>query len=312
MATVFFSYSHKDEELRDRLETALATMKRQGLIEAWHDRRLKAGDDFDHGVRSELERAEVILLLVSPDFIASDYCHDVEMARALERHERREARVIPVILRACDWKPMPFGKLLAAPSDGKPVRSWPDLDEAFLDVVQKIRAALPSAPNQQRVVATPPPAAAVAILPRSSNLRLKKTFTDADHNRFLDEAFGFIARFFEGSLAELQERNPGIETAFKRIDANRFTAVIYQGGRSTSRCSIMLGNVMGRGIFYSSTDRAESNSFNESLSAANDDQGLFLLPLGIANYGRREAKKLTFEGAAELYWEMLVRPLQEH
>ncbi len=74
MATVFFPYSHVDEGLSDRLEIARAALKRQGLIEVWHDRRLIAGDDFDAGLRGELERADVILLLVSPDFIASDYC----------------------------------------------------------------------------------------------------------------------------------------------------------------------------------------------------------------------------------------------
>ena len=143
VATVFFSYCHVDEALRDRLEVALHAMKRQKLITTWHDRRIIAGEDFDRDVRVELERADVILLLVSPDFIASDYCYDVEMLRALERHAAREARVIPVILRACDWRSLPFGKLLAAPRDGKPIRSWPDIDEAFLDVAKKIRAALP-------------------------------------------------------------------------------------------------------------------------------------------------------------------------
>ena len=312
MATIFFSYSHKDEELRDRLETALSTMKRQGLIEAWHDRQLRAGDDFDQGVRAELERADVILLLVSPDFIASDYCHDVEMTRALERHELNEARVIPVILRACDWHPTLFGKLLAAPRDGKPVRSWPDLDEAFLDVVRMIRAALPAAAAQ--TPSSPSPiarfVAATPALPRSSNLRLKKIFTEADRDRFLDDAFEFLARFFEGSLTELQTRNPGIEATFKRIDANRFTAVVYSNGKSASRCSIMLGNVMGRGISYSNDDRAGNNSFNESLRVGNDDQGLFLASLGMANFGRNEGKKLSSEGAAELYWDMLISPLQ--
>lgn len=143
MATIFFSYCHTDEALRDRLETSLHALKRQGLIDTWHDRRIIVGEDFDGEVRHELERADVILLLISPDFIASDYCYDVEMKRALERHADREARVIPVILRACDWRPLPFGKLLAAPRDGKPIRSWPDIDEAFLDVARKIRAALP-------------------------------------------------------------------------------------------------------------------------------------------------------------------------
>jgi hypothetical protein len=310
MPTIFFSYSHKDEELRDRLETALATMRRQGLIEAWHDRRLRSGDDFDQGVRAELERADVILLLVSPDFIASDYCHDVEMTRALERHERGEARVIPVILRACDWKPMPFGKLLAAPRDGKPVRSWPDLDEAFLDVVTAIRSALPKSGSVQELTTMIPRNFASAAGPRSSNLRLKKTFSDVDKDRFLDEAFSYMAKFFAGSLLELQDRNEGVETAFKQIDANRFTAVVYQSGRAVSRCSIVLGGNYGRGISYSSNDRAEINSFNENLHVENDDQGLFLKSLGMQSYGRGEDKKLTFEGAAELYWSMLIGSVQ--
>lgn len=147
MATVFFSYCHKDEDLRDRLETHLAMLKKQGLIEAWHDRRIKAGDEFDHSISSQLNSADVILLLVSPDFLASSYCYDIEMARAMERHNAREARVIPVILRHCDWHGAPFGRLLASPKDGKPIRSWPDMDEAFLDVVKQIRAALPNRPD---------------------------------------------------------------------------------------------------------------------------------------------------------------------
>ena len=143
VATVFFSYSHVDESLRDQLEVHLAMLKNQGLIEAWHDRRIKAGDEFGNSISAQLEQADVILLLVSPEFLASKYCYEIEMARAMERHDAGDARVIPVILRHCDWHAAPFGKLLAAPRDGKPVKSWPDIDEAFFDVVKMIRAALP-------------------------------------------------------------------------------------------------------------------------------------------------------------------------
>ncbi|AWB21795.1 toll/interleukin-1 receptor domain-containing protein [Methylobacterium currus] len=312
MATIFFSYSHKDEALRDRLEVALTTMKRQGLIETWHDRRLRAGDDFDTGVRAELERADVILLLVSPDFIASDYCHDVEMTRAMERHERGEARVIPVILRPCDWHPMPFGKILGVPRDGLAITRWPDLDEAFLDVVKWIRAALPKpgpAPAPPRGV--PGPEAAAPITgPRSSNLRLKKVFTEADRDRFLTDAYEYMARFFQGSLEELQERNEGIETNFRRLDANRFTAVVYDRGQAVSRCSVVLGGMLGKGISYSANDRAESNSFNENLRVDADDQGMFLRSLGMASRRTDDERKLTPEGASELYWELLIGRLQ--
>ncbi|CAO4173233.1 toll/interleukin-1 receptor domain-containing protein [Methylorubrum populi] len=312
MATVFFSYSHVDEGLRDRLEIALSALKRQGLIEAWHDRRLIAGDDFDRGVRGELERADVILLLVSPDFIASDYCYGVEMTRALERHERGEARVIPVILRACDWHPLPFGKLLAAPRDGKPVRSWPDLDEAFLDVAQKIRAALPKA---EAARATAPSAAQpVPMAPqgaRSSNLRLRKSFTEVDHDRFLDDSFEFLARFFENSLQELKARNEGIDTTFRRIDGNRFTAAVYRDGTAVSRGSIVRGGMFGRGISWSANDEAASNSCNEYLLVENDEQGLFLRAGGMPHIGRGNPEgKLTQEGAGEYLWELLMQPLQ--
>jgi len=316
MATIFFSYSHKDEELRDKLEVALSTMKRQGLIEAWHDRRLRPGDEFDRGVKAELERADIILLLVSPDFINSDYCYDVEMTRAMERHERGEARVIPVILRPCLWHSLPFGKLLGIPRDGLAITRWPDMDEAFLDVSQHILDALPKAapaPNPVRPSTAMVPASGAPIAsvgPRSSNLRLRKTFTEADRDRFLTEAFDFVAKFFEGSLTELQARNDGIETTFRRLDANRFTAAVYDRGKAVSRCSVVLGGMLGNGISYSSNDRAETNSFNENLRVENDDQSLFLRSLGMSSMRRDEERKLTPEGAAELYWEMLIGRLQ--
>ena len=120
MATLFFSYSHVDENLRDQMEIHLSGLRRQGLIESWHDRRITAGEEFGPAIDAHIDTDDVILLLVSPDFIASDYCYQREMKRAIERHQRGEARVIPVILRPCDWHDLPFGKLLATPKDGTP------------------------------------------------------------------------------------------------------------------------------------------------------------------------------------------------
>src|SRR3984957_20856300 len=130
MASVFFSYSHADEALRDHLEKHLTMLKRQSVIETFHDRRIAAGDDVDGSISSELERADVILLLVSPDFLASAYCYDIEMQRALERHRLGEAGVIPVILRHCDRQAAPFGKLIAPPRCLQPASAFPDLDHA--------------------------------------------------------------------------------------------------------------------------------------------------------------------------------------
>ena len=102
-ARVFMSYSHKDEELRDQLEVQLAMLRRQGLVDIWHDRRLLPGDRLDWTISEELDRADIILLLVSPDFLASDYCYKIEKGRALERHREGTARLISVILRPISY-----------------------------------------------------------------------------------------------------------------------------------------------------------------------------------------------------------------
>jgi hypothetical protein len=308
LARLFFSYSHADEALRNRLETHLSMLKRQGAIETWHDRRIAAGDEFAGSIDEELERADIILLLVSPDFLDSRYCYDVEMKRAMERHEAGEARVIPVILRHCDWRHAPFGKLLAAPKDGKPIQSWPDLDEAFLDVVGMIRQALPQTSSPQAAAPSGRPSPAPG--PRSSNLRIKQSFTEADKDRFLEDAFAYMARFFENSLGELQERNASIETSFRRIDANRFTGVIYRDGNAAARCKIVLGGMFGRGISFSYNDQASDNSSNENMSVDADEQGLYLKALGTAHMGSGGNRHLTFEGGAEYYWSLMIEPLQ--
>lgn len=150
---VFVSYSHRDEELRQELEVHLTALKRQGLIHTWSDRDITAGTGWQDEVERKLTSADVILLLVSPELIASDYCWDKEMIRALRRHWAGEARVIPIILRPCDWQSSPFGGLQALPRDGKPVTLWPHRDEAFLDVVRGLRAVIEELRSTMRATA---------------------------------------------------------------------------------------------------------------------------------------------------------------
>jgi GTPase SAR1 family protein len=136
---VFFSYSHRDEELRDELAKHLTILQREGVITTWSDRQIGAGDEWAGQIDAHLNSADIILLLISADFIASNYCYDIEMRRAMERHEARSARVVPVILRPVDWTGAPFGKLQAYPKDAKPITTWPNQDEAFVDVTKAIR-----------------------------------------------------------------------------------------------------------------------------------------------------------------------------
>src|SRR6266496_2569771 len=114
---VFYSYAHEDEPFRQQLEKHLSTLRLQGLITQWHDRHILAGTDWSETIDTHLENASVILLLISADFLASDYCYGIEMKRALERDAANEARVVPILVRPVDWTDAPFAHLQALPTD---------------------------------------------------------------------------------------------------------------------------------------------------------------------------------------------------
>jgi WD40 repeat protein len=139
---VFYSYADADEDLRGELDKHLSLLQRQGLIATFHRRLIAPGMDWAETLDQHLNAASVILLLISADFVASDYCYGIEMQSVMERQRAGEAHVIPVLLRPVDWQSAPFGKLKAFPCNGRPVTSWPNRDEAFADIVQGIRAAL--------------------------------------------------------------------------------------------------------------------------------------------------------------------------
>jgi hypothetical protein len=315
-STVFFSYSHDDEIYRDQLEKHLALLRHQGLIETWHDRRIVAGSEIDPVIDQAIEKADVILLLISSSFLSSTYCYSRELKRALERHSEGSAAVIPVILRPCDWHSAPFGKLMAVPTDGKAITQWPNLDESFSIVAKEVRKVVEGRVTNSTQISprgTTPIRRAEPALPRSSNLRLRKEFSDLDADTFLREAFDFMAKFFEGSLDELQRRNPQIDGRFERVDARAFVAAVYKNGKKQSQCSVYVGTggFGGNGISYSSDPAARGNSFNERLSVKADDQSLYLQPIGMM-FGQRDNRDqmLTAEGASELFWSMLIGRLQ--
>src|SRR5258707_782672 len=128
---VFISYSHKDKKQRDKLATHLSNLKNQKVITDWFDGDIVPGSEWQQQILDHLNSAQIILLLISADFMASPFCYSIELQRALERHDAHEACVIPIILRPTDWVDSPFAKLLVLPDDGKPVSKWSSSDEAY-------------------------------------------------------------------------------------------------------------------------------------------------------------------------------------
>ena len=155
---LFYSYAREDEDLRDQLEKHLSIFRRQNIITGWHFRRISPGKEWKGEIDEHLDTAHIILLLISSDFMASDYCYDVEVKRAMERHEAGKARVIPIILRSVYWEGAPFSELQALPTDAKPVTTWANQDEAFEDiargiqvVISKIKDGTLESPDQEPV-----------------------------------------------------------------------------------------------------------------------------------------------------------------
>lgn len=313
MPQLFFSYSHRDEALRDELEIHLAQLKNEGIIETWHDRRIPAGDEFDNSISEHLESADIVLLLVSPYFLASRYCYQVEMKRALERHNAKEACVIPIILHPCDWKTAPFAKLQAATLDARPVSKYANQHDAFLEIVQAIRKVVSKIPNSaigpspEKVILVQ--SKSITVDHRSSNLRIKKEFTDREQDSFIESAFEFISNYFEASLTELQIRNPNVSSRFRRVTADHFTAEIYRQGKRVGACGIRLGATFGRNQISFNFDPNAINSMNEAISVDNDGHTLFFKPLGLSSRVSRN-EQLSQQGAAEMFWSMLIEPLQ--
>lgn len=154
MHKLFISYSHADENYRVQLSNHLALMKREGLISEWHDRKLIAGQSWGSEIDKNLENSSIIVLLISSDFLASDYCYDVEMCRAMELHEQNLLKVIPIIIRSCDWARAPFSKIQGLPKDAKAIKKWEDEDEAWLDVANGIRKAIAAIPAKNLVTSS--------------------------------------------------------------------------------------------------------------------------------------------------------------
>ena len=162
---IFVSYSHADSAARKVLTEHLSQLQRAGSVAVWHDRCLSGGDEWRGVIDDNLEAAHLVVLLVTRSFLNSGYCNDVELKRAMERHENGSARVLPVIVKPCAWENAPFAALTAVPTDGKPISKWRDRDEAWTIVTREIArltggiaaGSTPASASSKRVLPTADP-----------------------------------------------------------------------------------------------------------------------------------------------------------
>jgi TIR domain len=173
---VFYSYCHEDAKLRKELGTHLAPLRHQRKIDEWHDREIKPGSEWQVEINAKLSSAHLILLLVSADFLASEYCFGVEVEQALARLKRNEVEVIPVLLRPCLWEDSRFSQLQIIPrdvnGDAKAVTTWQSVDEAYKTVAEEIRSIVSGPPPS--VLDKSPREQSPRVLPPSLDLVRKQ------------------------------------------------------------------------------------------------------------------------------------------
>ena len=183
---VFISYSHKDEEFKAALVEHLAMLRHDGVIADWDDCKIEPGSEWDDEIRQQLEASQIIVLMISASFLASRYIWEVELKRAMERHDAGQACVIPVFCRECDWKGAPFGKLQGVRRGAKPIKQFDDPDAAYTEVAEAIRQAsesLRSTPHPP--LHTPQSGIALSRLPHGA----EKLFGRDEELKRLDDAW---------------------------------------------------------------------------------------------------------------------------
>ncbi|WP_257386744.1 toll/interleukin-1 receptor domain-containing protein [Tahibacter caeni] len=301
---LFVSYAREDKSYREQLGKHLAALRRPGLVEVWHDGMIVAGQRFASAIDAQLNAADVILLLVSSDFLDSDYCYSIEMQRALEREQRGEACVIPVIVRPCAWKLTPFHGLQIAAGEWPALSQWPNVDEGYAQVVLAVRAAIDGL--AARRLASPPHSTApipVAAVPMTAS----RVFSDAERLSFLRRSYADIRRAFDASLRRLSARMFACESELRQVDAHTFTCHVRRADAPPVECAVSLIPER-RCIAYSHSAASRGHEFDEGVGVDADAQQLFLCVFGLdpASAGR---SRFASGEAAELLWDLFARRL---
>lgn len=307
MANAFISYSHADEKSLERLHKHLAVLQRDGSLATWTDHALLPGGNIGQEINAQLEVSDLFVALVSPDYLASNYCYEKEFTRALELAEKGQLRIVAVIVEPCDWLSTPLNKLLALPKDGKPIANWTNPNNAYLDVVTQLRRLLTAAAPAEKSAAKPGDADANA--PR--RVRLKRDFDKIEKAEFADQSFKVIRDYFSAASTELAQASEDIRTRLEDMDQNSFTCSIVNRARQRGgEAHITVRINKGRGHFFGEINfvneaHAADNTSHGGISVEADEYQLYLAPSRLMG-GREEGMKFTAERAAEWLWNQFV------
>lgn len=273
----------------------------------WYDREILAGGALDDEISRELEAADLFLLLVSPDFIASNYCVEREMQRALQRHDAEEARVIPIIVQPCEWSAIPqLRRLKAVPRDGVPISEWTNANNAYLNVVQEIRRIVDAGERAAPAMANEEPLQTGGGQ-GVSRYRVQRDFDEIDRSEYRDAAFSTIKDYFRQAISEINAVS-GLRGRFVEYGATSFggTIVNQERRQGTAHITVHCRNAsfaLGD-IYFSFSENAATSTANGGFNVSSDEYDQFLV-VTMAMFGNRP-DRLNPEQAAEYLWGQFI------
>jgi hypothetical protein len=307
---VFISYSHADERAVERLKTHTAMLAREGLITSFYDRDILAGGHLDSQIFAELESADIFLAMVSPDFLASNYCYEREMERAIELHGDGKIRIVPVLVEECDWKSSPLAQFKSLPKDAKAISTWANENAAYLSVITGLREVAqknskPKPTTKSAADATPPSTNSPKAKPA---YRVKRSFDQIDRLKFREEAFATIRSFFQSSASEIGAVD-GVKALFRPIGDYSFTCTVINEafGRGVAHITVHMSTDRdGMGdVYWSNQENAERGTSNGSWSIGHTEYDQHLEGGNYSNFGSKERGQ-TPKAAAEVMWNDFI------
>lgn len=307
----FISYSHKDTLSLEKLHTHLSQLKRDGHLSSWTDEDILAGESFNGVISKNLEAAQIFIALLSPDYIASNYCYEKEFEQALRLHESGKLTIIPIILEPCDWLSTPFNAFKALPKDGKAISTWQNINTAFLDVVQNIRKLLLGSVGSEVIM--PKSAKDDKPLISTRNYRVKKDFDSIQKMEFTEQSFTEIRKILEAYIEELVQIDDQIKCRITKKEERDFEAILVNrnkiGSEATLRILIassqresanyLTSGTANGGISYSVKN--SKNSDNKNFALGIDDFHLFWIEGN--SYHSRQLKEFSIKEITDIVWQ---------
>jgi len=305
---IFVSYTHVDERYLERLHKHFAMLKREGDFFAWTDHDILAGVQIDNRIRKELKSSNVFLALISPDYLASNYCYEEEFKHALALFKEGQMRIIPVIVEPCDWHSSPFSEFKALPNDGKPVSEWTNSNNAFLDVVKGLRAVASAMAQENQDFTSNDIISQVTTASSARRPRLKQDFDYIQRSDFADKAFETIKSYFQSSCLEISGIDDSIKAKFENMGNSAFTCTVINRGKiggGTAHITVHNSKTSHFGAMSFSYDsHGQGNTSNGGISVEADDYNMYLSLNAFSSSGREQ--KLTANQVAEKLWEDFV------